>query len=92
MTKSLIDTLNATPFVGLAVTFVHTGYTASIEFENGQWSPNEFGTCASDAILKAIRLHAPAPSVKAAAPPLAPLPPLPDLTPPAIVLPPPPPY
>lgn len=88
MAKSLIDTINATPFIGLAVTFVHTGYNASIEFEDGQWSPHEFATCASDAILKCFAKHAP----KAAAPlpDLPPLPPLPPL--PAIVLPPPPPY
>jgi hypothetical protein len=81
MAKSLIDTIDSTPFEGLAVTNVHTGFNVSIEFERDQWSPAVFGTSPSDAILKAIRLHAP----KAAAlPPLAPLPPLPDITPPAL--------
>lgn len=55
----LTKILDDTPFLGLAVTFVHTGFNASIEFENGQWSPHEFGGTASEAILKAIRLHAP---------------------------------
>jgi hypothetical protein len=80
MAKSLTDIIDGTPFVGLAVTFVHTGFNASIEFEDGQWSPHEFATCASDAILKCFAKHAPA---KAA--------PLPDL-PPIVMLPPPPPY
>lgn len=70
--------LDATPFIGLAVTNVHTGYNASIEFEDGAWSPHEFGETASLAILKAIRLHAPVPASLA---PLAPCP-LPALAPP----------
>jgi hypothetical protein len=67
----LIDLLDGTPFVGLAVTNVHTGYDASIEFEDGAWSPHEFGESASAAILKCIAKHAPAPI---AAPSLAPPP------------------
>lgn len=59
MTPSLTDIIDATPFVGLAVTFVHTGYNVSIEFEDGAWSPHEFAGTASDAILKCIRMHAP---------------------------------
>jgi hypothetical protein len=84
MAKSLIDTIDNTPFQGLAITNVHTGFNVSIEFERGKWSPAVFATSPSEAILKAIRLHAPAPSEKAAAPPL---PPLPDLSSP--ILPPP---
>ncbi len=61
----LTKIIDETPFVGLAVTFVHTGYNASIEFEDGHWSPHEFGATASAAILKCIRLHAP----KSLAPP-----------------------
>lgn len=70
MSKSLTDTIDGTPFLGLAVTFVHTGYNASVEFEDGQWSPHIFGVSASEAIQKCFAKHAP----------LA-LPPLPDLSP-----------
>lgn len=70
---SLNDLLDGAPFVGLAVTFVHTGYNASIEFEDGQWSPNEFGTSASDAIRKVFAKHAPSPPTPLASP-LAPPP------------------
>lgn len=59
MTKSLTDILDATPFMGLAVTFVHTGFNVSIEFTEGKWSPHEFGGTASAAILKCIAKHAP---------------------------------
>lgn len=52
---NLAELLDATPFVGLAVTFVHTGYNASIEFEDGQWSPNVFATSASGAIERVLR-------------------------------------
>jgi hypothetical protein len=57
----LTKILDETPFLGLAVTFVHTGYNVSIEFEEGRWSPQEFADSASAAIRKCIRLHAPAP-------------------------------
>lgn len=59
----LTKILDATPFVGLAVTFVHTGYNASIEFEDGAWSPHEFSVTASAAITKCIQLHAPKPAL-----------------------------
>jgi len=55
----LTQILDATPFVGLAVANVHTGFNASIELEPGCWSPQTFGTTASEAILKCIELHAP---------------------------------
>lgn len=85
MAKSLIDTINATPFYGLAVTFCETGYNVSIEYPREVWSPHEFAACASDAILKCIAKHGPQP---AATP--APLTPPPDLPPlPVIVAPPP---
>jgi hypothetical protein len=99
MAKSLIDTIDSTPFQGLSVTNVHTGFNVSIEFERDQWSPPVFGTSPSDAILKAVRLHAPKRRDGACACAmdglrcalgasqkrrLAPLPPLPDLTPPAL--------
>lgn len=75
MTDALSDRLDAQPFVGLAVTFVHTGYNASIEFEDGQWSPNVFATSASGAIERVLRefgrvgvVEAPAPVVLAPPP------------------------
>jgi hypothetical protein len=55
----LTKIIDDTPFIGLAVTFVHTGYNASIEWKDREWSPHEFGGTASEAILKCIRLHAP---------------------------------
>jgi hypothetical protein len=67
---TLPEILDGTPFVGLAVTNVHTGYNASIEFEDGKWSPHEFGATASEAILKALRLYAPVPAPAPAIPPL----------------------
>ena len=63
MTKSLADKIDAVPFVGLAVANVHTGYNVSIELEPGCWSPQEFATSASEAILKCIAKHGPAPVV-----------------------------
>ena len=63
MTKSLTDLIDGTPFVGLAVTFVHTGFNASIEFADGQWSPHEFAGTASEAIAKCIAKHAPSPAI-----------------------------
>lgn len=66
----LSDLLDAAAFVGLAVSFVHTGYNASVEYEDGHWSPHEFGTTASEALAKCLRLHAPS----AASAPLPPPP------------------
>jgi hypothetical protein len=65
----LTEIIDETPFVGLAVTFVHTGYNASIEFEDSHWSPHEFGSTASEAILKCIAKHAPAAPPLLAPPP-----------------------
>ncbi len=65
----LTKILDGTPFVGLAVTFVHTGFNASIEFEDGQWTPHEFGGSPSEAILKCIAKHAPLPAPVIAPPP-----------------------
>lgn len=69
--SDITDALDTTPFIGLAVTFVHTGFNASIEFTDGAWSPQEFAPTASEAILKALKLHAPKPVAPApVAPPL----------------------
>jgi hypothetical protein len=59
--SDLSSALDATPFVGLAVTFCHTGFNASIEFRDGEWSPHTFGTTASEAILKCLGKWAPVP-------------------------------
>jgi hypothetical protein len=64
--QTLSSALDATPFVGLAVTFVHTGFNASVEFRDGEWSPHTFGTTASEAILKCLAKWAP---VRAVLPP-----------------------
>ena len=80
MSKSLTEILDGCAFVGLAVSFVHTGFTASVELDDGQWSPNEFGTTASKAIAKCLAMHAP--------PAAAPLPPCPIPAPPCPILPP----
>lgn len=63
MTNPLAETIDGTPFVGLAVTFVHTGYNASVDFGAGNWSPHEFAMTASEAILKCIAKHAPPPAL-----------------------------
>lgn len=70
--QTLNDLLDATPFAGLAVTTCHTGYNASVQFDEDHWSPTVFGTCASEAIAKALALR-PVP-VADVAPVLAPPP------------------
>jgi hypothetical protein len=69
MAASLNDLIDGTPFVGMTVTNVHTGYNVSIEWEDGRWSPQEFAGTASEAIRKCIRIHAPDPAPLLAPPP-----------------------
>jgi hypothetical protein len=56
-TPNLAQLLDGTPFVGLAVANVHTGFNVSIELEPGCWSPQVFATTASEAIAKCIAKH-----------------------------------
>lgn len=55
----MLESLDTMPFVGLTVTNVHTGYNAAVAYEEGNWSPHEFGTSPSEAIEKVLRLHGP---------------------------------
>lgn len=59
----LSDLLDAANIEGLALDRQPTGWVASLSFPPGygNWSPLEFATTASEAIAKALRLHAPAP-------------------------------
>lgn len=69
--SDLTEIIDGSPFVGLALAFVHTGYNASIEWRDGEWSPQTFGSTASEAIAKCVRLHGPpaVPVVKIVPPP-----------------------
>jgi hypothetical protein len=44
---------------GIMITNVHTGFNASVRFEGGEQSPYEFASTPSEAVAKALRLHAP---------------------------------
>ena len=66
---SLEQLLDADCVEGLALYKQPTGYTASVFFGVGDWSPREFATAPSDAIRKALTLHAPARPVAVLAPP-----------------------
>lgn len=66
--QNVIDMLDASGFRGLMLTNCHTGYNASVQFEEGKWSPRVFAGTASEAIEKVLRLHgrrevAPAPTL-----------------------------
>lgn len=74
MATPLTEILDASPFVGLAVVNVHTGYNASIEFADGHWSPFEFAGTASEAIRKCFRLHGEEPAPPEYLPALSPPP------------------
>jgi len=50
----LSQTLDALPFVGLAVWKTPDGYAASVEFQDGHWSPDAFGATPSLAIAAAL--------------------------------------
>lgn len=58
MTDSLSQVLDSCQFDGLAIDKQPTGFTASILIA-GTWSPYEFATSPSEAVLKCVRLHAP---------------------------------
>lgn len=106
MAKSLIDTINATPFYDMTVSNVETGFNVSVEFERGKWSPHEFAATPSDAILKCFAKHAPKidwngecacgktamDGVRCSLGATHEAPPLPPLPPLPVILPPPPPY
>lgn len=62
---------------GIMITNVHTGFNASVRFEGGEQSPYEFAATPSEAVAKAMRLHAPSlptPSKSEAPVPLCPPP------------------
>jgi hypothetical protein len=61
--QNLSDLLDAANIEGLALDRQPTGWVASLSFPPGygpgSWSPLEFATTPSEAIAKALRLHAP---------------------------------
>lgn len=71
---TLADALDAAEVEGLAVDKQPTGYTASIFYSVGNWSPREFAATASEAIEKALRLHGSKKPVAPVTMPLAPPP------------------
>jgi hypothetical protein len=58
---TLAELLDAANIEGLALDRQPTGWVASLSFPPGygNWSPLEFATTPSEAIAKALRLHAP---------------------------------
>jgi hypothetical protein len=58
---SLSDQLNSCAFVGLAVWKTPVGYAASLEFENGAWSPEIEKTTAAEAVLACLPRAIPLP-------------------------------